>query len=335
MRRNLVVLIIALAVVGWGMFRLAPLRAQGTAIPRDTIFVTTSNNTGRNEIYQIIPGRAPQLFANVNPGVTSGSPWICPIGVGPNGHLYVVSWGNGGTLWDLTAGGDRTADKPVATSLFAAAPGKMCGIAFDAAGDVFVNNSEKGAQPIMKVAPDGKVSALQGTYDQPRGMAVLKNAQNQEILYVAQASDGTVRAYNLTDDQPITAAFATGFPVIANHTPGSMVVDRRGHILLLWRTSSTDGNSGAVFDITAGGDFSNLQNTPPLVSTLFRMDVNQMAVDSQNNLYVAGNDSQTLWLSLFLGDQYTGFIPIAGQEATYINDGVNDIADCEAVAIAP
>jgi hypothetical protein len=342
MRRNLAVPIVALFVVGWGLARLVPLQAQtGTApIPKDTIFESNSNTTptdtnAQNQIWKITPGKAPEVYATVNSGLdATTSPWLCPIGVSPSGHLYVVSKGNNGTLWDVTAGGDRSSDKAVATAIFTDAPTKLCGIAFDAAGNVYLDNSEPGGNPIMKVAPDGKVSALKGTYDGPRGLAVAKDANSKEILYIAQASDGTVQTYNLTDDQPGTEAFATGFKTIADHTPGSIVVDHRDHILLLWRTSDSDGNnnydnSGAVFDITKGGDFSS---TFPVLKTQFRMDVNQMAVDSLNNLYIAGNDSRTCWMSTFDSSKgtYTSLVPISGTAAN-----LGDVGDSEAIAIAP
>jgi hypothetical protein len=304
MRRKLMVPIVALSTVGWALARLAPLHAQTAPIPKDTIFEASTNTSDHNEIWKVTPGKEPTVFANVNPGDDPGNgeyPWICPIGVGPNGHLYVVTDANSGTLWDVTAGGDRTSDKPHATAIFKEQPSKLCGMAFDAAGNVYISSSEQGAQPIMKVTLAGQISALKGTYNEPKGLAVKKDANNKEVLYIVQAGDATVQTYNLTDDQPGTQAFAKGFTQLDNHVPGSIVVDHLGHILVLWRTRSDDANnadenSGALFDITNGGDFSS---ATPLVKTQFRMDVNQMAVDSQNNVYIAGNDSHTCWMSKF------------------------------------
>jgi hypothetical protein len=337
MRRNLAVPIAALVVVGWTLVRLAPLQAQTSPIPRDTIFAASTNTADHNEIWKITPGKAPEVFANVNPGDDPGNgeyPWIGPIGVGPNGHLYVATDANSGTLWDVTAGGDRTSDKPHATAIFKDQPSKMDGMAFDAAGNVYLDSSEQGAQPIMKVTPDGKFSALKGTYNLPKGLAVKKDANNKEILYIVQGGDATVQSYNLTDDQPGTQPFAKGFTQLDNHVPGSIVVDHQGRILVLWRTRSDDANnanenSGALFDITNGGDFSA---ATPLVKTQFRMDVNQMAVDSQNNVYIAGNDSHSTWMSKFDSStgKYATCVAIAGNEAN-----LGDVGDSEAVAVAP
>jgi hypothetical protein len=348
MRRKFIVPILALGVAGWALTRLAPLHAQSaaSALPKDTILESNSNSNddSGNPIWKLTPGQPPQLFARVDRGTDPGNgewPWLCPIGVGPNGHLYVVSVADSGTLWDATAGGDvipsRVATvKPVATSIFTDQPNKMCGIAFDGASNIYLTSSENGAQPIMKVTPAGKVSPLKGTYNLPRGLAVKKDASNNEILYIVQAGDATIQTYNLTTDTPGTSAFAKGFPQQDNHTPGSIVVNHQGQILVLWRldpsdaNNAFDSNSGAVFDITAGGDFSDLTKTPPLVHTQFRMDVNEMAVDSQNNLYIAGNDSRTCWMSPFNGGKYGPCVAFSGFGANQANLG-----DSEAVAVAP
>ena len=130
MRRKFIEPILALGAVGWALARLAPLHAQGTVtpIPKDTILEASTNTGGHNEIWKITPGKMPEVFANVNPGDDPGNgeyPWICPIGVSPTGHLYVATDANSGTLWDATAGGDRTNDKPLATSIFKDQPSKM------------------------------------------------------------------------------------------------------------------------------------------------------------------------------------------------------------------
>lgn len=344
MKRKVIVPLLALSAAGWGLARLAPLHAQNATvpIPKDTILEASTNSGGHDEIWQLTAGKNPTVFAHVSPGDDPGNgeyPWTCPIGVGPNGHLYVVTDANSGTLWDATAGGDRTSDKPLATSIFKDQPTKMQGIAFDAASNIYIDSSEQGDQPIMKVTPDGKtVSALKGTYNEPKGLAVKKDANNNEILYIVQASDATVQTYNLTTDTPGTQPFARGFPQLDNHVPGSIVVDHQGHILVLWRLDPTDSNneldsnSGALFDITNGGDFSDLTKTPPLVHTQFRMDVNEMAVDSQNNVYAAGNDSQTCWMSKYDSStgKYANFVAFSGRHASQ-----PDLGDSEAMAIAP
>lgn len=342
MRRVYIVTIMAFAAAGWALLRMTPLHAQGTttataaAIPKDTILAASTNTPDHNEIWKITPGKAPEVFANVNPGDDPGNgeyPWICPIGVGPNGHLYVVTDANSGTLWDIpAAGGDRTSDKPLATSIFADQPGKTDGIAFDAAGNIYLDSSENGDQPIMKVTPDGKVSPLKGTYNEPKGLAIKKDANNKEILYIAQGSDGTIQSYNLTDDQPGTQPFAKGFLALDDHTPGQLAVDPRGHLMVLWRLDDTDKNTPALFDITNGGDFSDVTKTPPVAKGTFRSDVNEIAIDSQNNVYAAGNDSHSLWMSKFDSAKgtFADFTAIAGTAAN-----LGDLNDSEACAVAP
>src|SRR5438552_68176 len=99
MRRKFIVPILALCAAGWALASLAPLLAQNATapIPKDTIFEANSNTTptatdAKNQIWKITPGKAPEVYATVSSGLdASTAPWLCPIGVGPNGHLYVVS----------------------------------------------------------------------------------------------------------------------------------------------------------------------------------------------------------------------------------------------------
>src|ERR1051325_10957509 len=99
MRRKAAVLLVALCAVGGALLKLTPLHAQNNAISRDTIFVANTQSADPPEIYKVIPGQEPVLFATLNKGVDSGDPWIAPIGVSPNGHLYARSRGQTGTPW--------------------------------------------------------------------------------------------------------------------------------------------------------------------------------------------------------------------------------------------
>jgi hypothetical protein len=173
------------------------------------------------------------------------------------------------------------------------------------------------------------VTALPGEYDHARGLAIATTADKKEILYIVEAGTGRVLTYNLTDNLPGEKPLATGFPPLTDHVAGSIAIDPRGRIMLLWRmnpndANTADENSGGLFDITNGGDFSDFVKTPPLVRTQFPLDVNQFAFDSQNYLYFPGSDSRTVWVCSFQGDVFF-------QAVAY---SVN-VGNCEACAVAP
>jgi glucose/arabinose dehydrogenase len=334
-RRNSNLSFLALCIItGWAL--AVPASVHAAPIPKDSIFATDTNDSGHTEIWRLQEGQDPAVYATINPG-TTGTPWVGPLAFGPNGHLYVASIGENGTLWDVTAGGDLSADKPVAKGLFKDAPQKLCGLVFDAAGNAYLSLSEaaesaanRQPHPIVRVdTKTGSVTELPVAYDHARGLAIATTADKKEILYIVEAGTGRVLSYNLTDNQPGDKPLATGFPPMADHVPGSIALDPRGHLFVLWRmnrddANTADENSGGLFDITNGGDFSDVSKTPPLVKTQFRMDVNQMAFDSQNYLYLTGNDSKTVWVSPFQGDVFFQALAFA----------VN-VGNCDAIAIAP
>lgn len=289
--------------------------AATTPFAKDSVFATDSNTADHPVVWRLTDGDKKieddkRLFATVDPRQT-GTPWICPMAFGPDGHLYVVARGGNGTLFDVTAGGDLSKAKPVATNLFTVQPSKLCGMVFDQAGNAYITNSESGMQPVDRVAPDGKITTLKGQFDRPRGLAI-----QGDTLYIAESGTGSVLAYNLKDDS--VKPYATGFEKINDHTPGSLVIDPRGRLLTLWKDA--DGNAN-LYDITGGGSFTGKQ---PLLQVGFRMDINQMAVDSKNNLYIAGDGSGTLWQCKFSNGKF------AAEESF-----ADDLGDHEAVAVAP
>jgi hypothetical protein len=334
LRRNPILLFLALCITAWAL--AAPASLQAAPIPKDTVLATDTNDSGHTEIWLLQEGKDPEVFATIDPG-TNGTPWVGPLAFGPGGRLFVASIGENGTLWDVTAGGDRSKDKPVAKGLFTDAPLKLCGLVLDAAGNAYLSLSEaadpganKKPHPIVRVdTKTGSVTALPGEYNHARGLAIAANADKKEILYIVEAGTGRVLTYNLTDNIPGDKPFASGFPPMADHAAGSIAVDPRGHIFVLWRmnpndANTADENSGGFFDITNGGDFSDFAKTPPLVRTQFRLDVNQIAFDSQNYLYIAGNDSRVVWVSNFQGDAFFQALAYSA-----------NVGDCEAVTVAP
>jgi len=334
MRRNLALTILAFSVVGWASTAPAPVQA---AFAKDTVITTYADNNGAAGDPQIVvlqKDMDPTGFATVNPG--DDRAWLAPIGFGPDGHLYLAQATNNGTLLDLTDGGDRTTAKPVATKIFPILPHKISGMAFDAEGNVYLSLSEAedaslqgNPYPISRVElKTGKVSQLKGTVDHAKGLAVRANADKKEILYIAEGNTGRVLTYNLTDDAPGDKPLVTGFPAILDHGMGQLAFDPRGKLFLSWQMDPSDRSTGAIFDITNGGDFSDFTKTPPvLMATEFATDVNGMAFDSKNNLYMGG-DNHFTFVSTF--DSTAGTF---GDFEQYAND--NGGGDSESVTVAP
>jgi hypothetical protein len=326
--------------VALGVSGLA-LVASAAPIPKDTVITSYADDNGPEGDPQIVlltKDGDPTGFAHVD--TADDRKWIAPIGFGPDGHLYLAEATNNGTLLDLTAtdGGDRTGAnaKPLATKIFPVLPHKISGMAFDAEGNVYLSLSEAedstdngNPYPISKVElKTGKVSSLKGSVDHAKGLAIGKNADGKEILYIVEGNTGKVLTYNLTDDQPGDKPFVTGFPGILDHGMGQIAIDPRGKLFLSWQMDPSDRNTGAIFDISNGGDFSDFTKTPPvLMASQFGTDVNGLAFDSKNNMYVGGDNHFTF---------VSAFDPATSKFADfeqYAND--NGGGDSESVTVAP
>src|SRR2546426_3584119 len=175
---------VALAVTGLA------LTASAAPIPKDTVVTTYADNNGPAGDPQIVlltKDGDPTGFATVDPGTDRA--FICPIAFGPDGHLYLAMATGNGTLLDITDGGDRSASKPIAKGFLAALPHKICGMAFDAEGNVYLPLSETedsslgdNLYPITRIElKTGKVSQLKGTYDHARGLLIRTDANKNEI----------------------------------------------------------------------------------------------------------------------------------------------------------
>jgi hypothetical protein len=331
MPRNPFTPILALYVAGWTLPAPAPLHA---AIAKDTVFTTYADNTSPT-IMMLQKDKDPVEFATINPG--DDGQWVAPLGFGPNGHLYVGSRGNMGALWDITNGGDRSSDKPVATGIFSAVPHKIGGIAFDAEGNAYlsIGQTEDGSlndmpYPISRVdLKTGKVTHLNAMFDHAWGLAIRKDANNNEILYIAEGNKGRVLTYNLTTDKLDDKPLATGFTPFKDHGCCQLAFDPRGHLFTMWRLDPDDENGGGLFDITNGGDFSNMTKTPPMAMYPNRMDVQGLAFDSKNNVLLGGDNTNVVWFSPF--DATKGKFGDFVQFTSSDNGG----GDCETVAVAP
>jgi hypothetical protein len=325
---------VALAVTGLA------LTATAAPIPKDTVFSTYADNNASDptapQVVMLTKDSDPTGFAFVDPNPGGDRAWLAPIGFGPDGHLYLAIASQNGTLLDLTSGGDRSKAGPIAKGIFADLPHKISGMAFDAEGNVYLSMSEAddsslsgNLYPISRVAlKTGTVSHLKGTVDHAKGLAIRPDANKNEILYIVEGNTGKVLTYNLTTDTPGDKPLATGFPAILDHGSGQIAFDPRGKLFVSWQMDPTDVTTGAVFDITNGGDFSDFTKTPPvLMMNDFKTDVNGMAFDSKNNLYMGG-DNHFTFVSPFDATKGT-----FGDFVQYAND--NGGGDSESVAIAP
>lgn len=332
MGRNVTRRLLLFTLVVGAVGLAAPLRA---AVPTGTLLATGTNASGQPVIWLVREGADAETFATLSPGTTA--PGYGPMAFSPSGRLFVAAAIDGGSLWDVTDGGNRAADRPVAKGLFADQPRRLCGLAFDAAGNAYVSHSEaadeaanRKAQPIVRVdVKSGAVTALPVAYNHARGLAVVKGADGREILYIAEAGAGRVVTYDLTNGAPAAAPFATGFPPGTSALAGSLGVDRRGRLLLLWRLDPNDANteeesSGALFDITAGGDFSDLNRTAPLIRTQFPIELSQFAFSAENYLYFPGGSAGTVLASDFQGDVWFQALTVAA-----------NLGNCPSIVVAP
>jgi len=315
--------------------------ASAAPIPKDTVITThADNNSGDPDASQIIllnKDGDPTGFAHVDPG--TDRVWLAPIGIGPDGHLYLAMATGNGSLLDVSEGGDRSTAKPLATGIFTVLPRKVGGMAFDAEGNVYLSLTETQAEhddgnhavtyPIVRVnLKTGQKSTLNALFDHATGIAIRKDANNQEILYVAEVNAGRVRTYNLTTDKLDDKPLATGFPGRPDHGIAAMAFDPRGRLFVAWRMDPDDDHQNGIFDITNGGDFSDFTRTPPvLMATEFAADLNGLAFDSKNNLYIGGDNHYTFYSPF---DAAKGTF---GDLSEYANDNLG--GDSESVVVAP
>jgi len=323
--------------------------ASADPIPHGAVFTTYADNstgTGPGTVVMLQQGKDPVPFGMFDPGSDFSSPWAAPIGVGPDGHVYVVSKMNKGSIWDITNGGDLTSvtaasHKPLATGFWTVEPHKIGAIAFDAEGNAYLTlgqtQEEDSAssdpnlrEPIVRVnLKTGAVSNLIGLYNHAWGLAVRPDANKNEILYIVEGGTGSVLTYNLTTDKLDAKPFATGFPLSTDHLSGAIAFDQRtpSHLFVAWRMDPNDNTTGGLFDITAGGDFSKA--TPALLMSTFKTDVNGLVFDANNNAIMGGDNSFVVWMSPF--DPKTGKF---GDFVDYTGSGSGG-GDNETMAIVP
>ncbi len=252
--------------------------AEARAQTHGRVFTARSFSGPVLPVYEVIH-RQLVPFAMVNAGQYIGA-----MAVRGDGRLFVTTTANNGSLYDITDGGDLTSTTPLAQGIFPQGASPE-GMAFDPDGNAFISNTELGVQPVAIVAPDGTVGYLPDLYDNPIGLAVLNG-----LLYIVEGGQGQVWTWDLSSGD--RELFATGFRPGGSHVSGALTVDRYGRLLLM---SSTGGAFG-VYDISAGGDFTGLDPLVPAPAS-FYVDINGIAVDRANNLYLSSGRVGTIYKS--------------------------------------
>ena len=173
-----------------------------------------------------------------------------------------------GNLYVANAG-TGTVDKVTpagVVSTFASGFNDPFGLAFDAAGNLYVANF--GVDTVSEVTPAGVVSTFASGFNEPVGLA-FDAAGN---LYVANFGVGTVSEVTPAG---MVSAFASGFS-----DPQSMAFDAHGNLYV------ANGNAGTVSEVTPAGVVSTFDSG-------FSGPVG-LAFDVHGNLYVANFNADTV-----------------------------------------
>lgn len=242
--------------------------------------------------------------------------WLGPMLITTDGKFYVATNASGGSVWEIGAGGDFSARQPFAANLFPAGIQALDGLARDLDGNLYVASSEKGPTQIARISADGKSQTfLPTSFDNPAGLVVC-----DDFLFIAVGNEGRIVARDLASGNE--SVWASGFKKGNGHISAMLTVDRRGHLLVNWRTLAQGAEQG-IFDVTDGGDFSA---ATPLVTTNFSTDVNQIATSHNNDIFAAGDGDGNLHVAMALGD--------AGSWAPFVTFATG-LGDTESVAVGP
>ncbi len=287
-----------------GPHTLCPTPAHGTSPLRGRVFGAASLSAFGAPVYDVTGldgGAVDAAFATV-----PADGWLGPMLATIDGKLYVATRARGGSIWEISAGGDFSAKEPVASAVFGGPPpGNIAGMALDADGNFYLTSSDNGATQIAKVAlrGDGGTATLLPTpRDNPTGVVVCNG-----VLFISEGAKGRVVRHDIASG--VETDWATGFGGGAGHVSGMLLVDQRGHLLVNWKATGGDaGGVQGIFDITAGGDFSTA--TPRVVSD-FTTDINQIAVTEANDIVAAGASSGALYVARAMGDSWSPFVVFA------------------------
>jgi hypothetical protein len=297
---------------------LCPKPRHGTSALHGRVFGATT--VGASAVFEV---------TNLDGG-TAGPPFATgPAGQGlsamlltPEGKLYIAAGENGGTVWEISAGGDFSAATPVASKVFTqdGTTELPAAMAMDDKGSLYLTNSDKGPKQIAKITLSGATGTstlLPIPLDNATGIVACTG-----VLLIAEGATGRVVRRDLATGAQTD--FATGFYGRADHVSAMLVVDERGRLLVNWRASGGDGGTPSkqgIFDITGGGDFST---ATPLVVIDTYIDLNQLAVSQNNDLFMAGAVERRVFVAPAQGNGWAPFTTFA--------DG---LGDTESVGIGP
>jgi RHS repeat-associated protein len=278
----------------------------------DRIFEATSFSTGAGQVYELGGTGAPSLFATVNDGG-----WAGPLRITPSGRMWIATNALGGSVWDVTSGGDLTGAAPFAQNLFGASLAFIDGFDIDMENNAYVANSEAGLQPLAIVASTGAITYTSQRYNNAASLLVAEDpsCSGSKTLYISEGGMGRVLAHDLGTG--VETVFATGFNEGGSHVSAQLSMDAQGRLFVLWSTSAGTG----LFNISAGGDFTGVA---PLVSAPFRIDVNQCAFNSSGSIFCAGNASGNCYVSSRSGGAQQPFAVFQ-----------SNLGDTESIAIGP
>lgn len=218
-------------------------------------------------------------------GETDDEGWIGPLLIAPDGHVYAGTNANDGSIFDITPGGNLQNATPIATNL----GDWPSTLVMDSGGNLYTTAEQIDGQ-IRKITPEGEVSRFGPAINAGGGIA-LDEAAN--VLYLAEGTTGSVHRVDLTTGA--STVFATGFLRNTDHFSGQIVRTRQGRLYMLW--GFREANHG-LFDITSGGDFTGA--VPVTAKNAFRLDVNQMTIGPNDDIYMAGNNNKHVFRAPFI-----------------------------------
>jgi uncharacterized repeat protein (TIGR01451 family) len=216
---------------------------------------------------------------------TDDDGWLGPLLIAPDGHVYAGTNANNGSIFDITPGGDLRDATPIARNL----GDWPSTLVMDSAGNLYTTAEQNDGQ-IRKISPEGEVSLFGPAINAGGGIAIDEAAN---VLYLAEGPTGSVHRVDLTTGA--STVFATGFLKNDDHFSGQIVRTRQGRLYMLWGYKE---NNQGLFDITNGGDFTNA--IPVTAKDAFRLDVNQMTIGPNDDIYMAGNDNKHIYRAPFL-----------------------------------
>jgi gliding motility-associated-like protein len=217
-------------------------------------------NTPNISIAPTGSGVAAQGYAGNNT-ITIAYPLTAPYGIAADqsGNVFISDYAEN-VVYKVPAGGGATTT--VGTGFLAPE-----GIAVDAAGDIFV--ADYGNSAVKEIPVGGGATVTLGSgFKQPTSVAV--DAAGD--VFIADFGNNAVKEIVAGTTTPVT--IGSGFSL-----PLSVAVDSNGIVYV------ADSGNNAIKGIYGGTSIATIATGPKLVS---------VAVDAQNNIYVANYNAETI-----------------------------------------